>query len=170
MPGVVWLSILYSGVGGAVCASMVDDVERAVIQSFLDRKESSWVSLSVMTRSAVESVLYAETSGVYVPSSVNPGRSLIAGVSLLADVDALGPEVEQLSVDSSSPKRVKICVGTAPNDVEGTAGTTVASSVDVVVQTEGWLFVSNELIDHVEHCVQCNLRRVVVFGKFLYLR
>ena len=170
LPGVVWASSLFSGVGGAVGASVLDDAEGAVIESFLEGKESASVSLSVRTRSAMESLLYAETFVVYVPSSVNLGPSLIAGVFLLAEVGAPNPEVERLSVDSSSPKPVEICVGTASNNVEGTAGTNVAGSVDVAVQTEGRLYVSNEFHDYIEHCVRCNLLRVVVFVNFLCLR
>ena len=68
------------------------------------------------------------------------------GGALVADVDALGPGVERLSVAFSSPEPGSVCVeNTAP--VVRDCITTAANPVDVAVQTEGGLCCLTELID-----------------------
>ena len=58
-----------------------------------------------MTRSVIESVLDVEpVAGVAVSISADLEPSVAAVASLLVDVDALGPKVEQLSVISSTPE------------------------------------------------------------------
>ena len=46
----------------------------------------------------------------------------------------------------------------------------IVGLVDVAVQTKGWLYVSNNVIDYDETFLRCNLLRVAVFAKFLYPR
>ena len=82
----------------------------------------------------MESVLDVESNGVQ--SSVERVPSVLIGGSLSADVDALGPEVERLSVVSSSPAAEGVSVGTTTTVFDD--GVTVAAKpVDVAVQTEG---------------------------------
>ena len=59
---------------------------------------------------------------------------VVAGVSLSADVDGLVPEVERLSVVTSSPEPVDVCVGNASTVAEDGV-TAVAGPVDVAVHT-----------------------------------
>ena len=75
-------------------------------------------------------------------------------------MDALGPEVERLSVVSLFPEPVDICAGTtvAVVEVDGAA-----------VRTGGWSCFLNELIDHVKHCVLfrfCFLLNFLIFFSF----
>ena len=106
----------------------------------------------MLIRSVVESVLDVETSDVVVSSSAGPGLSVVAGVSPFVDVDALGAEVDWLSVASSSPEPVDVCVGTTVAVVEDDVAAAV-SRLDAAVQAERGLCFLIELMDHVKDYV-----------------
>ena len=112
----------------------------------------------MVTRSVVEPVLDAGPSGVAVSSIADFRPSVVAGVSLLADVDTLDPKMERLSVASSSPEAMDFCVRTTANVDEGN-GTTSMGLVHAVVQMEGGLCDLSELIDHVNYCALWNVFR-----------
>ena len=101
--GVEWPCSLYSGARSAVSASVLDDVERAVAGSatVMEDRDRELEPLTVVTRSVVESVVDFRPSGETISSSLDLGPYVVIGVFLLAKVDALGPEVERLSVASS---------------------------------------------------------------------
>ena len=96
--------------------------------------DSAPVSLPVVTRSVVDSVLDLEPP--VVPSSSNRVPSVVVGESLWVDEDALGQELVRLSIASLSPEPLDDCVGTTATVAED--GVTAAGGpVDVVNQTEG---------------------------------
>ena len=117
------------GAGGAVNASMFDDVERAITGS---STVVLW-SRSLVTRSVVESVPDFELSGVVASSSAGPVIFAVAVVSPSADVNAVWPKVERLSVASSPHYCGK--------DVTAAMGL-----VNAAVQSEGWLCFLNKLM------------------------
>ena len=125
------------GARGAVNASVLDDVERAVTGSttVVEGKEGALQSLSVMIRSVAELVLDVGPSSVAVSSSVDPGPSIVPSGSLSAGEDTLRFKRERVSVTFSSPEPVDVCVGTTANVDEGIETTSVGT-VDVGVQTE----------------------------------
>ena len=154
--GVVRPSCLISGAGGVVIASVVDEVERAAAGSstVVEGEDSASESLSLVTRSVVESVLDVGTAAVQL--SVEQVSSVAVAGSPSVAVDALGPEVERLSVASLSPGPVDICVETAATVVDGSVFV-AAGPVDVTVQTDGGLYVLYEILDHVKYCVFCKI-------------
>ena len=138
VPGVVRAFSFCSRAGGAIHASELDNVERAVIESviFLQVERSALESLSVVTRSLGVSVLEAVSSGVTVSCLSDPGPSSVTGVSLSACVDALWSEVEWMSVAALPPEPVDICLETTFKFVE-VDGTTDAGRINMGVQNEG---------------------------------
>ena len=105
-----------------------------------------------VTRWFVKSLLDVEP--VVVPSSADHKLSVAAGGLLPADVEALGPEVERLSVSCSSPQPKDVCVGTTATVAEDGV-IAAAGQVVLAVQTEGRLCVVTELSYQVKHCVLC---------------
>ena len=134
-PGLFRPSSLFSAAPGDVSASVPHDVERTVAGSstVAQGEDSASESLSVVTRSVVESVLDVGPAGV--PSTFEPGESIMAGISLLADVDGLGFEAEQLSVAFLSPYPGTSVPG-PPSIVLMVMVLLFWDPVDVAVQTE----------------------------------
>ena len=124
-----------SGAGGAVSASLLDDVERAVFGSstIVGGKGSAPESIPVVTHSVVVSVLDVEPAGVSWSADRVP--SVVFDVSLSVGVDAVGSKVERLCDASSSLEPVDVCIrttATVPKD----GVTAAAGAVDVAVRTE----------------------------------
>ena len=165
--GLVRPSSLLSGDGGVVSASLLDDLVRAVAGSStaVVGEHSTSESLSMVTRSVAEPVLYVEPAGV--PSSVDLLPSSVVALSHLAAADILGPAVWRLSVASSSPGPVDICVGTAATVVDDCIAP-ASGQVDSAVQIEAWLCVLSALIEPVKFCVPCKTLRRLVLVVFHY--
>ena len=112
IPGEVRPSSPLLGAVVAVSATLSDNVEGAVSGSstVVEGEDNASESISVVTCSVVESVLDVEPAGV--PSSVNRVSSVAIGGSLSSNVNALGPQMERLSVTFLSPEPVGVCVRT----------------------------------------------------------
>ena len=108
-----------SSVAGFVSASVLNNAERVAARSstVVEGEDSASEALSMVTCCILDSLL--DVGPAAVSSSVEPVSSVVIGGSPSATVDALGPIVDGLGVDSLSPGLVDNCLETAATVVVG---------------------------------------------------